>query len=459
MDNLIPCCYCSGPVKDDRLQCSSCHRTYHFRCGTGLSNVSDRTILTYLKDCGFKCSLCKIGEKNSLIHAVITINQNFNENKHATDFHPGNIIQEEAAAADVPVDLGGGDASINSRLGSTASTHSRSGSPRSIRGSVSSGHIPNGQRPRNSTTASDNFRRVLSQPEFRRVKRCKGMLYGLKNIPTSVDSLMLLDSNGRDIKAENIDGSGSKLCFRQIGGLCCAATTQALKECKPKYPKIKNLYLGLGTNDHLHSQEHPGERVDYIKSLDKEVRKVFPKASLHFILPFSAIKGLGETYVRSLAASIKDAGVRWKIHQSPAMKGKLVAPNLIHLSKEGKDIFVKWLRKICSFESPSSSGLNSSQGLPSSGLPSGSQQPQAHMSTQQPQVYMGHKQPQTHTGTLTGQPVVDSQFPTPSLRNYIHGVESTPINIDRLLKERLFELVMAPQTYTRHPNHKSRWDY
>ena len=140
------------------------------------------------------------------------------------------------------------------------------------------------------------------------------MLFGLKNIPNTVDTLMILDSNGRDIKAEHIDATATKLCFRQIGGLCCAATTQALKQCRPRYPRIKSLYLGLGTNDHLHSHEHPGDRVEYIQNLDREARIVFPKADINFILPFSAIKGLGADYVTNLAASIKAAGVRWKIH-------------------------------------------------------------------------------------------------------------------------------------------------
>ena len=68
------------------------------------------------------------------------------------------------------------------------------------------------------------------------------MLYGLKNISETIDTLALLDSNARGILGEHIDGNGRKVCLRQIGGLCCAATTQALRECKPRYPKIKNIY-------------------------------------------------------------------------------------------------------------------------------------------------------------------------------------------------------------------------
>ena len=87
------------------------------------------------------------------------------------------------------------------------------------------------QRSRVNTVSSagGGFRDVVSQSELRRKKRCKGMLYGLKHMNNSVDTLLVLDSNGRSIKSEDIDGEGDKVCLRQIGGLCVSATTSALK--------------------------------------------------------------------------------------------------------------------------------------------------------------------------------------------------------------------------------------
>ena len=334
-------------------------------------------------------------------------------------------------------------------------------------------HQPRGQR---STTggSGNSFRHVTSKSELRRVKRCKGMLYGLKNIGDTVDTLTLLDSNGRDIKAEHIDGNGRKVCLRQIGGLCCAATTQALKECKPRYPNIKDIYLGLGTNDHLHAGEHPGERVEYIKALDHEVRKVFPSAMIHFLLPFTAIHGLGVRYVKNLADSIKDADVRWKIHQPPGMKGKLVTPALIHLTPAGRAIFTKWLSKTCA------------RGAPLLTAASGRQSQVASHPIQRPinqvQNGLGHVlniDGRGHIGVdaPSGKMSVDSQYagsyPVQGVGIQERGGDlnnrpnvlvqrdagvSNNINLDSLLKERLFELVMAPQTYFRPSNYRARWD-
>ena len=304
------------------------------------------------------------------------------------------------------------------------------------------------------------------------------MLYGLKNISETIDTLALLDSNARGILGEHIDGNGRKVCLRQIGGLCCAATTQALRECKPRYPKIKNIYLGLGTNDHLHAGEHPGERVDYIKALDHEIRKVFPSAMIHFLLPFTAIHGLGVRYVKDLGDSIRAAGVRWKIHQPPGMKGKLVAPALIHLTPAGRVVFTKWLSKTCAPGSPPFTAASGRQSQVSS-------HPTQRPIAQVDQLQNGgvgrvsNVDGRSHIGVdaPSGRIAVDpGSYPVESVGIQVRGDDinkrpnvlvqreavvsncANSINLDSPLKERLFELVMGPQTYLRHSNYRSRWD-
>ena len=193
---------------------------------------------------------------------------------------------------------------------------------------------------------TSDFSPVLAPTEARRVKRGKATLLSLKHIPSSVDTLVILDSNGRDIKGEKIDGSSNKVCVRQISGLCVSATTTAMKEVNLNFPKIKSLYFGLGTNDHLHAKLHPGEKTDYIKDLDAAARKVFPSARISFILPFSAIKGIGVGFVKDLGNAIKASGVGWRVHPTPSMKGKLDSTKGIHLNPEGKEIFTNWLTKV-----------------------------------------------------------------------------------------------------------------
>lgn len=359
MDAGVPCSYCTEIVEEgDCLDCSSCDRKFHFKCGTGLSNVSERTISTYLNDSSFRCYLCCIAEKNSLITTVIILNQKFNENKPVS-------VPNEANEDD--------GASSHASLSSQRSQHSsvRDASPHSRVGSRHSGGdgrvpppgivppvLPPGRvRPPLDRPASDagsdagrrDFHPVIPPSEVRRVKRCKGMLFGLKHIPTTVKTLLILDSNGRDIKGEHIDGTGAKICVKQIGGLCVSAATEALKEAhlnRLVFPNIKDLAFGLGTNDHLHRGLHPGEKQPYITELDAAVKKVFPAAKVHFILPFTAIKGLSVAYIKSLGSDIKSSNVNWKVHIPPSMKGKLVSPHYIHLTPDGRDIMTSWLKKI-----------------------------------------------------------------------------------------------------------------
>ena len=440
---MMNCFLCSeevGEALEFHLKCSSCDKILHYRCGMGYEDPV-KAFRTSPGKQQYKCPVCIIGSSYNFIHLALRKHELLStqdvqaedddntesEASHISAVDGGRAVQTSPAPS--LNDGGVGDVSHIS--------HTPEG--------IDSQAIPPGQepRPRTSTVGTDpSLQPVLPVSESRLVKRCKGMLYGLKHIPNTVDTLILLDSNGRDIKVENIDSTGKKLCLRQIGGLCCAATTQALKDCKPKYPKIKALYIGLGTNDHLHRRHHPGERVEYIKKLDSQIRKVFPNAATNFILPFSAIKDLGADFVKSLAASIKSAGVGWRIHQSPSMKDKLVGPRFIHLKPEGKTAFTKWLCKVCSpavltttaeTVPPPPKPRNRVQRNRRSGPPS-----------------------DRHTG--------DSQYSQyssdyPLIRRdgaqAVH--EPTPLNLDRLLSERLYELLLGPQPRTRPQTFRARW--
>lgn len=335
MDVAVPCCLCSGIVSEDKwLRCNSCWKKFHFRCGTGLTDVSERTITTYLNGVNFRCFLCRIAEKNSLITTVITLNQQYNEAKRAPN---------DEAVTEPQSSHSGSQRSESPPPRSRNSQ--RSESPRSRHSQRSGRRSTHASSPHSQGSRRD-FRQVLPPSEFRRVKRCKGTLFGLRHLPPTVETLIILDSNGRGIKGEDIDGSGAKVSVKAIGGLCVSATTAALKEAKLVFPKIKNVAFGLGTNDHLHRGLHPGEKEPYIKDLDAAARKAFPSAKIHFILPFTAIKGLTVDYIKSIAADIKASRVNWKVHFPPNMKGKLASPQFIHIKPEDRVVFSSWLKKI-----------------------------------------------------------------------------------------------------------------
>ena len=453
------CQLCSKEAPDE-LVCKLCQSLLHFTCaiGTPVNNQGTRGMFK----ASYTCPVCLVSQHNDLVLQAVTRNQHHIKisvaaapaadaardptqeqilpnapQPAAVDAAPppaqAPVARDETAAVVAEAVVINQDVDPGGEVDLSLST------PSSISGSQR-------QRHRTSTMRSgQSFRPVVSETESRRVKRAKGMLHGLKHLPPSVVSVVILDSNGRDIKGEDIDGSGSMVAVRSIGGLCVAALTQALKEFKAQYPAITSVYTGLGTNDRLHRAEHPGDKTDYIKELDREARKVFPNAEFHFILPFSSIKNLGHEYVMCLGASIKDSRVKWRIHKSPSMKDKLQAPKFVHLTKEARRSFTQWLRKIMKLEQPVSA----------------SAPPSTSRNSPLPPPNASH----VGVGIPSHQPGVISQCPSSGICN--HGpnrgnnldnlmMGSGESNIDNLIKERLFQLVTGPHTFTRLPT-GARW--
>ena len=326
------CNICSSAVTDG-LRCDRCQEVYHFKRGTGLTNISERTISTYLADRVFSCPLCQVGTNNTLIHAVLTTNQIFNESKHAIPFKLDNQLTESPAPSVEVHD--------NVKSSTDGSTEEDAGKLTDMSTIVTDQTHPSEKTGNNDT----KFKPVLSSSEKRRIGRFKKPLFSLKHIRSSVDTLLILDSNGAGVKGVDIDGTGDNIHVISVGGLCCAATTSALAEFKGKLTQFTRVIYGLGTNDRFHAKEHPGDKTTYIQDLDKETRRVFPKAHIHFIVPFSAIEGLSDSYLRSLSVAILESGVGWKKHLPPSMKGKMTAPDFVHLTQSGRKSFVNWLTK------------------------------------------------------------------------------------------------------------------
>ena len=363
------CYLCSKAIKagiEWNLKCSSCSQVLHYTCGIGYEDPVKAFRASLGKQQQYRCPICIVATSYKLIHLVLDRHQKLSSDPNdgaadvsslsnvssisngsisSTDVNEGNGTGDTETAVIIP------DAPPLTPHGSSEPNDIVTGTERGVTQDappVLTPQVPVLRLRDNSptTSATTEYRQVMSSNETRRVKRCKGMLYGLKHIPSSVDTIIILDSNGRSIKADDIDGSSGKVAIKQIGGLCVSATTVALKEVKLTFPNIKNLAFGLGTNDHLHAKQHPGEKTVYIEELNTIARKVFPAAKINFILPFSAIDGLSVDFVKGLGYTIRNSGVGWKVHVTPNMRGKLVSPQNIHLNPEGRKMFTKWLSKV-----------------------------------------------------------------------------------------------------------------
>ena len=75
------------------------------------------------------------------------------------------------------------------------------------------------------------------------------MLFGLKRIPVSANTIFILDSNGRDIVSDQIDGDTGVCSVRAGGGLSLPALCDALDslvDVSISFKKVKTLVIGLG---------------------------------------------------------------------------------------------------------------------------------------------------------------------------------------------------------------------
>ena len=205
--------------------------------------------------------------------------------------------------------------------------------------------------------------------ELERIRKCKGALFNIKkNMTDAVKTIILLDSNGRSIRDEDVGGEHAKsVIVRNVGGLCMPAASEAIRRANLVYPHIKSVVLGIGTNDKLHGvgKIHKEDPSVYVKELDGAVRKMFPGATISYILPFREIHGIDDAFLDSLKTAIKSSNVKWKILIPPSVKGKLAPPENIHLQPKFRWIFAKWLRKL--FMPQASSTVTSSQ--PATQLP------------------------------------------------------------------------------------------
>ena len=178
------CQICSSAVADG-LKCDTCQEVYHFKCGTGLTNISEHTISTYLADCVFSCPLCQVGSSNALVHVALTTNQILNESKHAIPFKLNGQITEPLVS----------NVEDDERSRSSTDTSSIDDSkPTATSTTVT------GQPPEMTGKHDTKFKSVPSSSERRRIGRCRKPLFGLKHIRSSIDTLLIMDSNAEGVK-------------------------------------------------------------------------------------------------------------------------------------------------------------------------------------------------------------------------------------------------------------------
>lgn len=196
-----------------------------------------------------------------------------------------------------------------------------------------------------ATQASDKPTTAPLHPaDTTRAKRLSYILNTLKNLPDHVNTLVFGDSNTHKVRGQDVDPRENRVCVRSFSGLCIPAAAHALEQYKnPPYGKIRRVNWCLGVNDILHHDQHCPDDVDaHIKSLYSETKRIFPHATVGFILPFVGINAMTPEHRKGLEGKLKALTPAMKLHYPPNMTNMLLRDG-VHLNNAGKQAYINFL--------------------------------------------------------------------------------------------------------------------
>ena len=349
------CSFCSTDLgEEEGLSCNTCEKKFHFKCGTGLTNVTPqkrqrtRSLSTVLSDCEFKCPLCRIGEKNHLINSVIVINQLFNENKHAAEFNPAAIVQEETDAVEPVVHDDAVEPVVHDdTVEPVMEEAAKSPVPKVLpsgSGAANNRAEPTEPEPPLPPCIVKAKVSPLHEADKGRVKKLSYVLNTLLRLPGHPNTVLLGDSHFTHMDGKEIDPDDDQVRVRSAGGLCIPSAVHALASHKPIHRKVKTVVWNLGTNDATHSHQHCSEdRHKYLSLLYSESVCVFPKAVINFILPPGGLRGVSKSFIDELEEDLKLTCPKIILFRPPSMRNK-TSKGGIHLNDKGRAVFIRFLR-------------------------------------------------------------------------------------------------------------------
>ena len=183
----------------------------------------------------------------------------------------------------------------------------------------------------------------LHTQDRERVHRFARVVDRLHSLPEHVNTLLLMDSNGHKIKGRQIDSVNRSTWVLSSGGLCLPAAVHALQQHGASHKFIRKVAIVIGTNDYLHRTQHVvGKKGRYLKALSEVIGKLFPNASLHFVLPFTGGK-IPKSYIDRLHSDITENIPECAVLSPPDMRSKL--SDGVHLNQGGISRFLTFLQE------------------------------------------------------------------------------------------------------------------
>lgn len=453
----VTCLVCEDGVEGE-LTCVRCAALCHFSCVIGCQ-VNNPKTRSSIKKGNFLCPICIVSRRDELTISAMRGNQQLHRENDinfalpATPVANGVTVEQDAedTVEAVPSDEEAeerdapeppppqpGNATAVLPTGSQQGADNIHVQDRN-RGDAPPGELPAGFIPIHQDCETKG----------------KKFLAGLKNmitLPKHATTLLVGDSLAHNINKKQVDPESDTLRVRSVGGMCVVAAVQALMRLERSYGNIKRLIWCLGTNDHLHRAKHcDEERIKYFKALETESLRVFPNATVSFVVPYQGMKKLNNKDISDLVRVLKVNCPRFKVHSPPSLRDKVAAGG-VHPNKEGRRVITNFYRTRF-FGKQRLFNKDSGQPKP------GRLYAQAHIHNIQQSTVNGP------TGAVQGNVPSAGDVELRRAQSTNNPVQAGELDsgdkrsLDSLLKNRLFELLLG-QSDVRPPiNRPPPWQY
>ena len=185
------------------------------------------------------------------------------------------------------------------------------------------------------------------------------------HLPDHGTTLFLGDSLQKGLKKRELDKHSGSIRIRSEGGLCVIAMVHSLLNHKEKHPQIKKVVYTIGVNDYLHRRRHCADDfASYFKALQAESHRIFPNATLHFVIPYKGMVSedtKGADIQPVLQKMLSENCPKIRVHVPPNLDGKL-RDDGIHPSESGNIVLTKWYSKVFVPPPPRAMDRNSQSG-------------------------------------------------------------------------------------------------
>ena len=207
-----------------------------------------------------------------------------------------------------------------------------------------------------------------------KAKKVSTALNNNKTAPKHATTLVMGDSLIHFMDKQDFDVSDT-LRVRGVSGLCVFAFVRALKLHRRPLGNIKRLILSIGVNDYLHRPKHCLDDTSAIFSfLGSETKRVFPNATVFYVLPYRGITKLSTGERDELEKLVRTHCKNFKVFNPPNLVNQVNAGG-VHPSDKGAKLLTKFYRKLIPVPPRPISQDSGRQGQPSTWAAAAGQPP------------------------------------------------------------------------------------